>query len=136
MTRVNIIPVEQLQDQHLVAEYREIIMVARALERTLKSKGGLNNNKISKRYTLNSGHVYFFFDKGLFLAKRYDLLVEEMKKRGMNPDPSRRFPLESFPPHLQNDYFPTDSEQQINRERILLRISQKPNWYRKSAYVE
>ena len=37
MTRINIVPTEELSDQHLVAEYREIFMVGSALARTLKS---------------------------------------------------------------------------------------------------
>ena len=52
MTRINIIPVSELYDQHLIAEYREITMVPAALDRTLKSK-------IAQQYTLNKGHVYF-----------------------------------------------------------------------------
>ena len=60
MTRINIIPVSELYDQHLIAEYREITMVPAALNRTLKSKIGLDKNKISQQYTLNKGHVYFF----------------------------------------------------------------------------
>ena len=38
MTRINIIPTQELADQHLVAEYRELFMVGSALQRTLKSK--------------------------------------------------------------------------------------------------
>ena len=64
MTRINIIPVEELMDQHLIAEYREITMVPVSLARTLSSKTGLDYKKISKSYTLNKGHVYFFYDKG------------------------------------------------------------------------
>ena len=71
MTRINIIPVQELFDQHLIAEYREITMVPAALNRTLKSKGGLDLSKISSNYTLNKGHVYFFYDKGKYLYKRY-----------------------------------------------------------------
>ena len=33
MTRINIIPTEELADQHLVAEYRELFMVGSALQR-------------------------------------------------------------------------------------------------------
>jgi deoxyribonuclease (pyrimidine dimer) len=53
MTRINIIPVEELMDQHLVAEYREITMVPASLARTLLPKTGLEYKKIPKSYTLN-----------------------------------------------------------------------------------
>ena len=71
MTRINIIPVEELFDQHLIAEYREITMVPAALKRTLKSKKGLDVSRINSKYTLNKGHVYFFYNKGKYLNKRY-----------------------------------------------------------------
>jgi hypothetical protein len=32
MTRINIVPTEELADQHLVAEYRELFMVGSALQ--------------------------------------------------------------------------------------------------------
>jgi deoxyribonuclease (pyrimidine dimer) len=64
MTRINIIPVEEFMDQHLSAEYRKITMVPASLTRTLLSKTGLDYKKIPKSYTLNKGHVYFFYDKG------------------------------------------------------------------------
>ena len=69
MTRINIVPVKELMDQHLIAEYREITMVPASLSRTLASKKGLDYSKIPKNYTLNRGHVYFFYDKGLYLSK-------------------------------------------------------------------
>ena len=78
MTRINIVSPHELTDQHLIAEYREIFMVGSALQRSLKSKSW-NPNAIPKRYKLNTGHVKFFYDKGEYLSKRYDQLVDEMK---------------------------------------------------------
>lgn len=133
MTRINIIPVSELHDQHLIAEYREITMVPAALNRTLKSKAGLDRKKISKRFTLNNGHVYFFYDKGLYLDKRYTEIVNEMKSRGFNPDSNRVFPVEIFKQHnLYNDWTPTIEDQKLIRQRIQERINSKPDWYRKT----
>ena len=135
MTRINIIPVSELHDQHLIAEYREITMVPAALNRTLKSKAGLDRKKISKRFTLNSGHVYFFYDKGLYLDKRYTEIVSEMKSRGFNPDSNRVFPIEIFKDNdLYNDWTPTIEDQKLIRQRIQERINSKPDWYRKTSY--
>ena len=53
MTRINIVPVTELMDQHLIAEYREINMIPASLKRTLVSKTGLNLENISDVYTLN-----------------------------------------------------------------------------------
>ena len=58
MTRINIVPVTELMDQHLIAEYREITMVPGSLNRTLSSKKGLDYQKISDEYTLNNGGAY------------------------------------------------------------------------------
>ena len=96
MTRVNIVPPNELTDQHLIAEYREITMVPAALHRTLNSKTGLRKNKISTHYTLNAGHVYFFYDKGKYLHNRYYELIDEMKRRGFSPNPNRKFQLLYF----------------------------------------
>ena len=134
MTRINIIPPSELTDQHLIAEYREITMVPGSLKRTLKSKSGFRQSRVSKRYTLNAGHVYFFYDKGLYLNKRYGELVEEMKLRGFNPDPDRKFPKEVFPSELYNDWMPTLEEQKVVKQRIEEKIKMKPNWYRHTKY--
>lgn len=137
MTRINLVPVTELMDQHLVAEYREMTMVPASLQRTLKSKTGFNKKRISKTYTLNSGHVYFFYDKGRFLWNRYALLVNEMKKRGMNPDPERIFPYNVFVDNqLYNDYNPTQLEIEVSRDRIRSKIQMKPHWYRKTSHKE
>mgnify|MGYP003632129297 FL=1 len=130
MTRINIIPPSELTDQHLIAEYREITMVPASLRRTLASKRGIDITRISKQYTLNTGHVYFFYDKGLYLNNRYDELVSEMIDRGFNPDSNRKFPKEVFPAELYNDWSPSLEEQKIVRQRIAIRIAAKPEWYR------
>jgi len=133
MTRINIIPVEELFDQHLIAEYREITMVPAALKRTLKSKKGLDVSRIHSKYTLNKGHVYFFYNKGKYLNKRYKKIINEMIKRGFNPDLKRKFETEIFIKNdLYEDWTPKLEDFKIIRERIELKIQQKPSWYRKT----
>ena len=135
MTRINIIPPEELQDQHLVAEYRELFMVGSSLVRSLRSPNWDPVKKIPKKFTLNKGHVSFFYDKGLYLYNRYNELIDEMKRRGMNPDPERTFKREQWPDDLFNDWQPSAEDQAITRERIALRISEKPEWYRKTKGI-
>ena len=136
MTRINIIPPNELYDQHLIAEYREITMVPAALSRTLNSLHGLRKEKISKTFTLNRGHVYFFYDKGLYLDKRYNELIAEMKLRGFNPDSNRVFPYKVFIDNdLYNDWTPTMEDYKIIRERIQQKIDMKPDWYRRTEYA-
>ena len=131
MTRINLVDPNELADQHLVAEYREIFMVGPALQRSLKSPNwNKTKETLPKEFTLNGGHVKFFYNKGKYLHKRYEELIEEMKSRGMNPDPSRTFKREQWPDDLYNDWLPTTKDLEIIRERITQRINQKPDWYR------
>ena len=131
MTRINIINPSELTDQHLVAEYRELFMVGSSLQRSLKSPNW-DVNRIPTKFTLNTGHVMFFYDKGKYLHKRYRQLREEMKVRGMKPDDTRVFKREQWPNELYNDWIPTIEDQKIIRDRIEEKIAEKPDWYRKS----
>lgn len=128
MTRINLVDPSELMDQHLIAEYREIRLLCANLTRTLNSKSGYDPKKKPSQFTLNSGHVYWFYDKGEYLHKRFNALKEEMVKRGF--DPQNPFPKEVWPNHLYNDWTPSESDKNIVRERIKLRISQRPGWYR------
>ena len=134
MTRINIIPVQELFDQHLIAEYREITMVPAALNRTINSKSGLNLSKINNTFTLNKGHVYFFYNKGKYLHKRYKEIVKEMKARGFQPNPNRKFPKNIFiENNLYNDWQPSLEDCKIIRERIKSKIKARPLWYKKTT---
>ena len=135
MTRINIVDPAELTDQHLIAEYREIFMVAGSLRRTLKSKIGLQHNKIPKEYTLNKGHVYFFYNKGKYLHKRYNVIINEMVKRKFKPSNNRLFPANIFIEHnLYKDWNPNLKDYIIIRKRIQEKIAMKPEWYKKTKY--
>ena len=129
MTRINILPVEELTDQHLMAEYREIFMIGPALQKSLSSPSW-DKKRIPKTLTLGTGHVMFFYDKGLYLYKRYQQIQTELNKRNYNLDATRVFKVIQFPTDYYNDWKPTDRDRAIIRERIEERIKQKPNWYR------
>ena len=84
-------------------------MVPAALNRTLKSKAGYNPKRINNNYTLNKGHVYFFYNKGAYLHKRYQELINEMIRRGFKPDNKRIFPIKIFIDNgLYNDWEPNE----------------------------
>ena len=131
MTRINIVEPTELTDQHLIAEYREIFMVAGSLHRTLMSKLGYVESKVPVQYTLNKGHVYFFYNKGKYLHKRYNMLIDEMKYRGFKPNRNRVFPKKIFvDTGLYKDWIPHVEDYKIIRQRIKERIATKPEWYR------
>jgi deoxyribonuclease (pyrimidine dimer) len=85
MTRINAhIPPAKLCDQHLVAEYREILRTnALAIARARKEGRQMLKN-IQQSFTLGSGHVTFFYDKLLYIHQRFNALRGEMINRGMN----------------------------------------------------
>ena len=131
MTRINLVNPSELTDQHLIAEYREIFMVGSSLQRSIKSKNWEKTlANIPKKYTLNKGHVTFFYNKGKYLYKRYDLLINEMKNRGMKPDSDRKFKTEQWPKGLFNDWEPEADDYKIIRARIKEKLEMKPDWYR------
>ena len=66
-------------------------MIGSELQCSLKSpKWNRIKETLPKDFTLNTGHIKFFYDKGYYLHKRYLNLIDEMKNRGMNPDPNRK----------------------------------------------
>jgi len=132
MTRINSdLDPKTLKRQHLIAEYREITMVPAALRRSLRTKSKADIIKsIPKKFTLNAGHVTFFYDKQEFLRKRFHRLCEEMNRRGYKYDSSREIPFVGFDPAFNNDWNSTPEDDNIVNERIALRISQKPHLYK------
>lgn len=140
MTRINLVPVEELTDQHLFAEFREIKMVPQSLKRSIIARGHdavLNN--IPEHFTLNKNHVTFFYDKGLYLAERYEKLKDELRKRDYKIDfdapMDREFIYANAGKLFIKDYKPTPQALTIVRERIAQRVSLKPHWYRKTTGV-
>jgi deoxyribonuclease (pyrimidine dimer) len=134
MTRINVVDPSELMDQHLLAEYREIRLLTANLQRTLNSKHGFVESKVPIKFTLNGGHVYFFYNKGKYLHERYDAIRAEMRKRGISAE--LEFPVSKWPRELYKDWTPTEEARNIVRERIALRISQRPNWYRYYGKVQ
>lgn len=128
MTRINTIKVQDLLDQHLMAEYREMPMVAGSLNRSLSSKRGVIG--IPENYTLNKGHVKFFYSKKQFLYTRYHELVKELELRGYSLDPNRESNFHVFDRLDQIPWNPTISDHLINIERICIRVLEKPHFYK------
>lgn len=122
MTRVNIVPVQELTDKHLIAEYREITRIPGNLNKSLNRKSkSFSFNEIPDAYTLGTGHVKFFYNKMLFLRKRYAKLIKEMNSRGFktNYTDLTLFDVEN---KYMNDYTPTTDALNINRKRIKERL--------------
>jgi deoxyribonuclease (pyrimidine dimer) len=123
-----------LADQHLFAEWREIKMVPASLRRSLKTKSvDKVLASIPEKFTLNSGHVLFFYDKLSYLVMRYRRLYKELVKRGykvpwQEPDPIF---YEGIPKEfIRAIWWPTQEDGEIVKQRIREKVAQKPEWYR------
>ena len=133
MTRINSnLDPSILLDQHLMAEYRELPMVFGSLKRSLKTRSVKDIlSGIPNKFTLNSGHVSFFYDKLRFLERRYDKLVLQLKCRGYSLDSERnRYNLEDFPTEFHNDWDSTPEDDLVVITRIKEKFYMKPDWYR------
>lgn len=115
MTRINVVPVTELCDKHLLAEYRELPRIMR-----LAREG----NDIPAEYTLGTGHVKFFYNKLSFIIDRYKEIVKECKKRKFNIQHEYLPVVKPIKSSLFGNYIPTEEALNLNRERIALRVSQ------------
>lgn len=133
MTRINLIPVTDLHDQHLMAEYRELPRIFTYVEKLKEIP-----KDIPSSYTMGKGHVKFFADKLKFLMKRQFQITEELLDRNfkINFDArelyARYVLLDS---KFKNDYIPSDQELAISRQRIDEKLAEKPGWYRKTTRI-
>jgi deoxyribonuclease (pyrimidine dimer) len=114
-----------------MAEYREFPMVGASLKRTLSSKAGYNENKLPEEYTLNTGHVMFFYNKKRFMKVRYALICHVLTRRGFKINPSNRschFELFDKVPCIE--WKPSKKDKKLICERLLERYRLQPDWYR------
>jgi len=132
MTRINSdLDPRLLKRMHLLAELREITMVPASLRRSLRTKTKEAVLKsVPANFTLNKGHVTFFYDKLGFLIQRFDRLADEMERRGYTPDRERVVAFNNFPDELYGLWTATEADNAIVQERINFRISQKPHLYK------
>lgn len=124
MTRINVIPVYELADQHLLAEYRE-------LPRVIKQK--IDIKDASPRYHLGRGHMKWARKHWKFILNRYYELFTEMLYRGYCPKyaPAE---LETYVPDLNEewpyaDYIIDKNDINLNRERIITKYNAHPDHY-------
>ena len=118
MTRINTgIKPSLLCNQHLLAEHREIKRIPNQI-----SKGKFTLNGIPSEFKLGSGHVKFFYDKLLYLKKRYEDLYSECLNRNLNVT-YYGDAWNNLPKELMNDYQPTERDRLILVERINERLT-------------
>lgn len=133
MTRINLVHVQELADQHLMAEYRELPRVFGAVRKHAQDGKRVHDFKISSTYILGTGHVTFFYDKLLYLQKRHIDIVNECLRRGINIQNIETNDISDIPAEFCNDYTPTAQEINTSRSRLIEKLMMRPNWYKFTA---
>lgn len=128
MTRINVVPVQELTNKHLQGEYHEITrvfgLVRKAQERGINKYNIKQKLSIPDEYTLGTGHVLFFYDKLQYILTRYTCLCIEMGRRGYNINPvGLHYLTDGLRQEWFGDYSPTEQAMYINRQRIEERLA-------------
>jgi len=131
MTRINLsIPVENLTDEHLKAEHREIKRICHNyLVRKVKNKF----DDIPKHFTLGTGHVLFFIDKPFMTLRRYQKIHAECKRRNFIVQNYSQNWVDSYGDisnkFWNNQYEVRPEDTKIVLERISGIINKKHNYF-------
>jgi deoxyribonuclease (pyrimidine dimer) len=130
MTRINLLPVAELSDQHLMAEYRELPRIVNAV-----LEGRLSGTGAPKNYVLGTGHVKFFANKIDFLYERYNKIWNELVYRGfdLNPEFSpekMNRKIKSARGSTSSNYKFSETDISLSRKRIIEKIMKKPEFYK------
>lgn len=120
MTRINIVPVEELSDQWLIAEYRE-------LPRCIK--GNISIKDAPDHYVFGKGHMKWARKYALYTSRRMEQIVEEMHYRGFKTNFSADL-SQYITDDLKNDYRPSLVDLQLSKERLRYKYNKKPLFYR------
>lgn len=139
MTRVNgHIKPEDLCDEHLLAEYHEILRINDWAAYRARKQGESMLKDIQQVFTLGKGHVTFFYDKLKYIHLRFESLKEELLRRNVNvkviydPKVSLEFPW------LYNDWNTSKEADRLLVTRILERASsmKKLSYNKKPLTIE
>lgn len=124
MTRINVVPVEELSDQWLIAEYHE-------LPRCIKQD--INTKYAPPHYKLGKGHMKWAKKHSLFLFERYNKLCMEMKHRGFTVNyPYTKFwheYIDTIKSDNRHNYLASILDKEINISRLIEKYKLKPNYY-------
>lgn len=117
MTRIDITPVEELHDKHLLSNYRELPRVY-ALALRYYEQG--QKTRLPETYRMGTGHVKFFYDKGAWLKRRFEQeIVPEMQRRGFVTNFTT---YREHPTPLHKDWTPNQQDMAVDRARIAERL--------------
>lgn len=135
MTRINVIPVEQLSSPHLASEHYEIVRVYRLVRDAVDRGEKPDDWRNPDTYRMGAGHVRFFYPRLGFIRKREIDLLLEIMFRGIPP--VRELDLgEGIPPEWFGEYEPDEAARITNRARLIERNLQTEKMVMKGYFLE
>lgn len=136
MTRINLVHVKELADQHLMAEYRELPRVFGAVRKHINDGKRVTDFKIPPYFVLGKGHVTFFYDKLTFLVERHFDIVLECLRRGINISKTEINDISDISKEWCGQYLPNAQEIETSRSRLIEKLMMKPKWYKFTSVQE
>lgn len=145
MTRINVVPENDLCDAHLQAEWREMTRIPNKIA----SGKYVNMANRPAEYTVQTalnakggrGHELFFTNKLQYLRERYLRIIKEAQWRGLNL--TDQWPSDvtaDTHPKLWNDYVPTRAAVALNVRRLIERTPEKPKLnkipFKRDTYIQ
>jgi deoxyribonuclease (pyrimidine dimer) len=127
MTRINVVPVKELCNQHLFAEWREMPRLVGNLNKSLSRQVPFSMEEIPDAYLLGQGHVKFFYNKFAWLYNRHREITEVLLAKGYNIQADSEI-FRSVEPKWFNDWVPTEDALRLNRQRINEKMPHTPKW--------
>jgi len=125
MTRINLVEPHQLTDKHLMAEYRELPRIFTAVLKLQAHRKTPADVTIPDHYVLGTDHMKFFYNKIVWLRRRYVLLQKELTSRGFNLDENLFHKICIGVAHIDNnwcnDYTPRPEDIYLNMVRLCKR---------------
>lgn len=121
MTRINVgIDPSELNRAMLLAEHREIKRIPNCIR-----KGRYNLSGIPTEFKLGNGHVKFFYNKLLYLQKRYERIYQVCVEKHYDVT-YYGDSFKNLPENLMNDYKETESDRKLLLDRIQTRLKECP----------
>ena len=142
MTRVNFqIDPSELCDQHLRAEWRELMRLRHAAAKRIQELDraaalGKRARAIPPTFRLGTGHVRYFADKGVEVITRHKAIYDEMIHRGFQPDETKLLTSGVWPKRLYHSANLSSAQRgharSLLQQRISLRLAEGrpklPRW--------
>lgn len=124
LTRVNVVPVSELTNSQLLAEYREIPRIYKLVLKSI-DRGEPLGKDVPDEFTYGKGALRFWYNKLAFIKLRQCALRDEMLARSYKPvahaSPESEGNHDILHPGYWQDYTPTPEALALNRRRLAAR---------------